>query len=137
MIGTMTEYTDDERQTLRTAAFGAVFLVSHADPGFLATFKESVAGSKALTQVSPQLRDVFKSGGLPQLPKGSASEVESAVLSALQQSTAILQAKAPADLDGFRTAVVSACDSVAGASGGVKDAETAAVTKVKAALGVG
>jgi hypothetical protein len=135
-IDTMTEYTDQERETLRTAAFGAIFLVSHADPGFLSTIKESLAGSKALTQASPQLRDLLRSGGLPHMPRGSEAEVEASVLSALQQSTAILQAKAPAELDGYRTAVVSACDEVAEASGGVKDTETAAVAKVKTALGV-
>ncbi|HET6214248.1 MAG TPA: hypothetical protein VFE14_15390 [Micromonosporaceae bacterium] len=133
----MTDYTDEERQTLRTAAFGAVFLVSAADPGFFATIKESLAGSKALASASPELQNLFKSGGVPKLPKGSPAELEATVLSALQQSTTILQAKAPTEVDGFRTAVVTACDDVAGASGGVKDSETAAISKVKTALGVG
>jgi len=131
----MTEYTDQERQTLRTAAFGAVFLVSNADPGFFDMVKESFAGSKALAGTTPELRDLLKSGGIPQIPKGSPTEVESNVLSALQDSTSILQAKNPAELDAFRTAVVTACDRVANAAGGVHEAETAAVGKVKAALG--
>ncbi|MBB5872902.1 hypothetical protein F4553_006336 [Allocatelliglobosispora scoriae] len=133
----MTDYTDEERQTLRTAAFGAMMLVSNADPGFFATIKESMAGSKVLAGSSPELRDLLKSGGLPQVPKGSPAEMETGVLAALQQSTTILQSKAPAELDGFRSAIVAACDKVADASGGVTEPETAAVTKVKAALGVG
>lgn len=136
MVG-MTDYTDDERQTLRTAAFGAMLLVSTADPGFFATIKESMAGSKALATASPELRDLLRSGGMPPLPKGSPTEVESGVLSALQQSVVILQERAPAELDGFRGAVVTAVDRVADASGGVTPPETAAIAKVKAALGVG
>jgi len=131
----MTEYTDQERQTLRTAAFGAMFLVSNADPGFFDMIKESFAGSKALAETSPELRDLLKSGGIPKIPKGSPTEIESNVLAALQQSTAILQAKSPVELDAFRTAVVSAVDQVAAAAGDVKETEAAAVTKVKVALG--
>lgn len=131
----MTEYTDQERQTLRTAAFGAVFLVSHADPGFFASFKESIAGAKALAGASPELQSVFKSGGLPEIPKGSPAELESGVLTALQQSAGILQAKSPQDLTEFRTIISSACDQVANASGGVRDTETAAIAKVKSAIG--
>src|SRR5690349_17199621 len=128
----MTDYTDEERRTLRTAAFGAMMLVSNADPGFFATVKESMAGSKALAGSSPELRDLLKSGGLPQVPKGSPAEMETGVLAALQQSTTILQAKSPAELDGFRSAIVAACDKVADASGGITEPETAAISKVKA-----
>jgi hypothetical protein len=132
----MTEFTDQERDTLRTGAFGAMFLVSNADPGFLATIKESFAGSKALASASPELRDLFKSGGIPQMPKGgSMADVESGVLSAIQQSTSILQAKAPDQLANYRTIVVQACEQVAGAEGGVKETETAALDKVRTALG--
>lgn len=135
-IGGVTEYTDQERQTLRTAAFGAVFLVSRADPGFFDAVKESLAGSKVLASTSQELRDLLKSGGIPRIPKGSPTEVESSVLTALQESAAILQAKNPTELDGFRAAVVSACDQAASAAGGgANAAETAVVTKVKTALG--
>lgn len=67
----MTDYNDQERQTLRTAAFGAIFLVSSADPGFFDMVKESFAGSKAFANSSPELRDLLKSGGIPPVPKGS------------------------------------------------------------------
>jgi hypothetical protein len=132
----MTEYTDQERQTLRTAAFGAVFLVSKADPGFFDAVKESLAGGKVLATTSQEMRDLLKSGGVPHLPKGSPTEVESSVLTALNRSTAILQAKNPTELDGFRAAIVSACDQVASAGGGgANEAEKAMVTRVKTALG--
>src|SRR5262249_48756456 len=84
MVG-MTTYTDQERQTLRTAAFGAVYMVSSAEPGFFDMVKESFAGSKALGK-STELRDILRSGGLPPMPKGSPQEIEAGVISALGQS---------------------------------------------------
>jgi hypothetical protein len=133
----MTEYTDQERQTLRTAAFGAVYLVSSAEPGMLDMLKESFAGSKAFASASADLRDLLRGGGLPHIPKGAPAEVESGVLAALSQSTEILQAKGPNELDGFRGAVTKAVDQAAAAAGDVSPNETAAIGKVKAALGVG
>jgi len=132
----MTEYSDQERQTLRTAAFGAIYLVSSAESGFFDMVKESLAGSKALANTSPELRELFKSGGLPQIPKGSPGDVESSVLNALSQSTSILQAKGEPELDGFRGAVTTAIDQVAAAAGDTSPKEAAAIGKVKAALGV-
>ena len=133
----MTDYSDQERQTLRTAAFGAIFLVSSADPGFFDMVKESFAGSKALANSSPELRGLLKSGGIPSVPKGSPAEIESGILAALQLSTTILQSKGQPELDSFRDAVTKAVDEAAGAAGGgVAESETAAIGKVKTALGV-
>jgi hypothetical protein len=133
----MTDYNDRERSTLRAAAFGAIYLVSSADPGFFDMIKESLAGSKALANSSPELRELLKSGGIPQVQKGSPTEIESGVLAALQQSTTILQSKGQPELDGFRNAVTSAVDQVAeAAGGGVAESEAVAAGKVKSALGV-
>jgi len=131
----MTDYTDEEKATLRSAAFGAMMLVSAADPGFFAMFKESMAGAKALAAAPADLRELLKSGGMPPVPKGSPAEVETAVLAQLQQAVAILQAKAPQDLDGYKAVIVAACDHVANASKGVAESETAAIAKVKGAIG--
>jgi hypothetical protein len=131
----VTEYSELERQTLRTAAFGAVFLVSSAEPGILDAVKETFAASKAFATTSPELRDLLKTGGIPKVPKGSPADIENGVLSALQQSTAILQAKGQPELDGFRSAVTTAVDQAAMAVGGTSDAESAAIGRVKAALG--
>jgi hypothetical protein len=134
MIG-MTDYTDEERSTLRGAGFGAMMLVSAADPGFFAMFKESVAGAKALATGSPELQQLFKGGGMPPMPKGSRADIESGVLAGLRQSVGILAAKSPGELDGYRSIILAACDEVAAASEGVKDTETAAIAKIRAALG--
>jgi hypothetical protein len=132
----MTDYSDQERQTLRSAAFGAVFLVSHAEPGMFDAVKESFAGSKAFAAASPELRDLLKSGGIPKIPGGSPTEIESGVLAALTESAAILSAKGQSELDGFRTVVTSAVESAAAAADDVSPREVAAISKVKMALGV-
>ena len=132
----MTDYSDQERQTLRSAAFGAVFLVSHAEPGMFDAVKESFAGSKAFAAASPELRDLLKSGGIPKIPGGSPTEIESGVLAALTESAAILSAKGQSELDGFRTVVTSAVESAAAAADDVSPREVAAISKVKVALGV-
>jgi len=60
--------------------------------------QESFAGSKAMANSSPELRDLLKSGGIPPVPKGPRPK--SGILTALQQSTAILQSKGQPERDG-------------------------------------
>jgi hypothetical protein len=135
MMGGMTQYTDQERQTLRTAAFGAVYMVSNAEPGFFDMVKESFAGSRAFAQ-SPELRDILRSGGLPKMPQGSPEDIEKGVLSALTESQTILESKGGEELSGFRTAVSSAVDDVANAGGGgATTREQEAIGKVRSAIG--
>jgi tellurite resistance protein len=127
----MTEYTEDEGRTFRTAVFGAMVLVSTADPGALD--QESHAGARAMARLSPELREVLEAGR-PQLPAGSVADVENGVLDALRRSVEILAAKAPAEVDAFPAAVLAICREVAEADGQVADAEGAVVAKVQAAL---
>jgi hypothetical protein len=126
--------TDEEKMTLKTGAFGAVFLVSNADPGFFAMVKESFAASGALAETSGPVKDVLTRGPLPELPKDSPAAVEAAVLPALRESVAILRAKAPEEFDTYRAAVLTAADRVASAVRGVSQAETEAMAKVRQAL---
>ncbi|WP_117212910.1 hypothetical protein [Allorhizocola rhizosphaerae] len=132
----MSTYTEQEIDTIRQAAFGAMTLVSAADPGFFAMFKESMAGAKALASASGELQTVFKSGGLPPMPKGGKDEMKATVLGALQQSTQIIQTKAPQDLEPFKQVIAAACDQVASASDGVKPEEQQAINEVKSAIGL-
>lgn len=133
----MAEYTDDEKKQMRTAAFGAVLLVTKADPGMFDMIKESFAASKALAKAPGSMQSVFKSASLPKMPKGDAAQVESAVLADLTSSVAVISAKAPADLDAYRHTVLDACTSAAeSAGGGVVPAETAVLSKVMSALGL-
>ncbi|MFD9702866.1 hypothetical protein [Lentzea sp. NPDC059081] len=128
----MTAYTEAEGQTLRTAVFGAMVLVSTADPG--AVDEESHAGIRAMTLLSDDLRAVVDAAP-PTLPRGSASDVEEGVLAALRSSVDIITAREPRDVPIFRAAVAEMCRSVAGADGEVAVAEKTMVTKVVEALG--
>lgn len=125
-----------EKSTLKTAAFGAVFLVSNADPGLLDMVEESFAASDALAGTTGLVREVLTTGGVPRLPSDDPAAVEAAVLPALRRSVEILQAKAPQELDNYRSTVVAAADRVANATDGVNPAEAAMVSKVRDALGV-
>lgn len=128
-------YTDQERDTLRNAAIGAMMLVSKADPGFMGTIKEMLAGSKALKNSSPDMQEIFKVSGMPKMPKGNPAEMEQTVLGQLQQSTQILQSKSPQELQNYRTTIMNACDQVAKAQGGSSDAEMSTIGKIRSALG--
>lgn len=131
----MAEFTEEERNTIRTGAFGAIALVSKADPGFFATFKESMAGSKAFAAAPAEIQGLLKEGGLISPPKGSPAEVEASVVSSLTGAVQILQAKAPEQAQGYRDVVLAACDQVANASKGVAPEETDMINKIRAALG--
>ncbi len=128
------ELTDHERATLKRAAFGVVYLVSNADPGFLAMLRESAAASGAFTGARGLARDVLTSGALPKLPRRDPGRVEAEVLPALTESLAILRAKAPDEVDNYRDAVLSAAQRAAEAAHGVKPSEAAVLAKVRAAL---
>ncbi|AKT52222.1 hypothetical protein [Arsenicicoccus sp. oral taxon 190] len=126
--------TDEQRDQIRNGAFGAIALVSKADPGFLAMFKESMAGSKTLASAPADVRELLAGQGLPTPPSGSPEEVESAVLRDLAGGYAALRSTAPGQAQGYRDVVLAACDQVAQASGGVAPTEQAVIEKIRGAL---
>jgi hypothetical protein len=130
----VTELTDHERATLKRAAFGVVYLVSSADPGFLTMLRESAAAANAFTGARGLARDVLTSGALPRLPRKDPERVEAEVLPALTESLVILRAKAPDEVDNYRDAVLSAAQRAAEAARGVNPSEAAVLAKVRAAL---
>lgn len=133
----MTDYTDSEKQQLRSAAMGAVFLVSKAEPGMMDMIKESMAASKSFAQASGDLQGVFRGMSMPKIPKGSSAEIEAGVLSQLTSSVATIQAKAPQDVDPYRRIVLDACNNAAQAAKGVSAPESEMLSKVMQALGAG
>ncbi|WP_116511228.1 hypothetical protein [Micromonospora sp. B006] len=130
----MERLTADERLTLKTGAFGAVFLVSNAVPGVLAMVRESFAASGALAEVGGVVKEALTTGPLPQLPRDSALEVESVVLPALGRSMEILRDKSPDDAETYRSVVLAAAERVAQAHRGIEPAEAAAIEKITHAL---
>ncbi|MGO0576972.1 hypothetical protein [Ornithinimicrobium panacihumi] len=129
--------TDDEQDMVRRSAFGAIALVSQADPGFFAMFKESMAGSKAFQEAPAGVQELLREGGLPTPPTGSREEVQQTVLSELGQSMQVLQAKAPQQAAGYRDVILAAADRVANASDGVAPEEQAMIEQIRGALGGG
>ncbi|MFF0173823.1 hypothetical protein [Micromonospora profundi] len=126
--------TVEERLTLKTGAFGAVVLVSNADPGVVALFRESFAASGALADASGLVKDALTTGPLPQLPRTSQLEIESVVLPALGRAVRILREKSPADVEAYRSVVLTAADRVARAHDGVTSAEAAVIDQIRGAL---
>ncbi|MBM0238559.1 hypothetical protein JNW88_17890 [Micromonospora sp. ATA32] len=126
--------TDEERLTLKTGAFGAVFLVSNADPGMLAVVKESFAASDALSGASGLVKEALTTGPLPRLPRDSTLEVESVTFPALGRAVRILREKSPDDLAAYRSVVLAAADRVARAHRDVSPAEAAMIDRIRAAL---
>ena len=124
-------YTDEESRTLRTAVYGAMLLVSHADPG--PVLEERFAGLRALSHLSPDLRGVL-GGARPSVPAGTDEEIEPVVLEALRSSVKTLTAKAPEDAADFPRAVLAICREVAEADGVVVDSEDAMVARIEGAL---
>lgn len=132
-----TALTDDEHALVRRAAFGAIALVSNADPGFFATFKESMAGSKALQDAPEGVRELLAEGGMPAPRTGSPEEVEAGVLNDLRQVMRVLSAKAPRQVTGFRDVLLDATDRVARASDGVAPEEQAVIDRIRTAISTG
>ncbi|WP_435871184.1 hypothetical protein [Micromonospora wenchangensis] len=126
--------TDDEQQVLKTGAFGAVFLVSNADPGVFAMIRESFAASGAFAGASGLVKEALSTGGLPRLPRDSALDVESVVLPALARAVDILREKSPADVSAYRELVLTAAAEVASAHRGVTPAEQDAIARIRTAL---
>jgi hypothetical protein len=134
-------FTDEEKKTIKDAAYGAVALVSNADPGLLDVVREGFAASKELAGTAGEVREALTGGGLPELIRvpvarlEDLAELEVRVLPLLREAVAILEAKAPIEAEVYRATVLAACARTAAAVGGVKPPEGAAIDKVRAALG--
>ncbi|TDB77326.1 hypothetical protein [Micromonospora sp. KC723] len=126
--------TDEELSVLKTGAFGAVYLVSNAEPGIFAMIRESFAASEVLGEASGVVRQALTTGPLPRLPQDSTLAVESVVLPALSRAVDVLRAKSPGEVAVYREVVLAATDRVARAHGGITPAEAAAIERVGKAL---
>ena len=130
----MADYTDAERDTVRNAAFGAIALVSKADPGFFSSFMESLAGSKALAKGPKEITEILRGGGFPTPPKGDAAAQEQAVVTGLAHAVDVLETKADGSAEAFKGVLLEATQAVADASDGVSAEERDVLDKVRAAL---
>ena len=130
---------DSEIETLRKGAMGAGLLVSVSDRGFFDTFKEAGALAKHVAAA----RGSSESTLVKRLAEGRGtgfgvttppSEIESGTLEALRSSLRLLETKAPAEVDAYRSFVLDLARSVAAAAPGGDEAEAGTIAKIEAAL---
>jgi hypothetical protein len=106
--------SDQDKLTLRTAAFGAVALLSAAgaagSPHRIAT-----AGSIALASATGPIGHMLaeRSSGV-KIKGTTAAEIADRVLPALTESMSLLTQQSPAEADNFRTAVLVAVEAATG-----------------------
>ena len=128
-----TTLTEDEQKTVRSAAVRASALVGQAEPGFLDTFKESFAASKAVKDASPEVQKLVV-GGLPEMPSGSKDDVTARTIELLKQAVGILTAKAPQLVEEYKQVVLQSAKDVAAAADDTSQNETAAIGQIERAL---
>lgn len=130
----MSQFTENEIETIRGGVMGAVALVSQAEPGFFATFKESMAASKALANAPQEFTELMKQGGMVMPPKaGSQEEMNTKLLENLRQAVQVASKDQPT-LEALKSYVTAATQEVAGAAKGVSPEETAVIEQVNAVL---
>jgi hypothetical protein len=133
------DFTEDEWKDLLQGVTGAGLLVSAAHRDFTDTFGEASSVAKELaahreseSQLIRELAGTHGTGfGLVASPK----EVVEETVNALGAAVAVLGAKAPDELEAYRRFVLDVAAAAAEAKGGVRDEETAAIEKIKGALG--
>lgn len=124
--------TEEERAVLKRAAFGAVFLVSNAEPGAFSMIKESIAASNVFAGTTGLVRESLTTGALPRFAEGT--DVPAAVLPELRRAMAVLRAKAPDEAARYRSAVLDAAEEVARAHDGISPNEAAMIESIRTAL---
>jgi hypothetical protein len=131
--------SEQDVETLRQGALGAGLLVSVSDRGFFDTFKEAgtlakhVASARGSSQ-SEVVRQLAAGRGVGFGVTTSPAEIESGTLNALRSSVRLLQAKAPEELEAYKSFVLDLARSVASAAPGGDEAEAGTIAKIEAAL---
>lgn len=134
------DFTEQEWETLQRGVTGAGLMVTVADRGFFDTFKEAGALAQHLAEArkdtaSPLVRELAEVRGTGFGMTDSPTEVEQETIAALGAAAATLRAKAPDEAQAYREFVLGVAQSVAAAAKDVGAAETAAIEKIRAALG--
>jgi hypothetical protein len=139
-MASRSDFTEEEWKAMQKGLTGAGMLVSVSDRDFTDSFGEVGALAKYLgeqreaseSQLVRELAEVRGTGfGLT----ASSQEVETETLDSLRAATATLASKAPDEVDAYRQLALGIADHVAGAKGGLTPSETAAIDKIKDALG--
>jgi hypothetical protein len=134
------DFSEEEWDTLRKGVTGAGLLVSVGDRDFTDSFGEASALAHRLLEEhehseSELVRELAGVRGTGFGFTTSAKKAEAETLEALRSATAILAAKAPDEADAYRQLVLDVADAVANAKSGVEAGETAAIDRLREALG--
>lgn len=135
-------FTEEEWTALEKGVIGAGMFVSVSEPDFTHTASETealaayVAGHRE-TSGSALVRALANAHVNPFGFNAPSYRIEVETLAALRSAAAALAAKAPHDVDAYRDLVLGAAEHVAKDRGGVRPGETAAIGKIRGALGIG
>ena len=133
------DFTEQEWEQLRKGATGAGLLVSVSDRSFFDSFKEAGSLAKHLaggrSDESELVRELAGERGSGFGVRSSPEEIESESLGAIRGAVSTLQAKAPDEVEAYKSFVLEVAEAVGKAAGGGEAAEAATVEKIRAALG--
>jgi hypothetical protein len=132
--------SETEVETLRKGALGAALLVSVSDRGFFDSFKEAGTLARHVTAArgnsqSEVVRQVAAGRGVGFGVTTPPNEIETEALEALRSSVQLLQAKAPDEIEAYRSFVLDLARSVAAAAPGGDEIEASTISKIETALG--
>ncbi|MGW5108758.1 hypothetical protein [Nocardia sp. NPDC004123] len=106
--------TDQDKATIRSAAYGAVSLLAAASDK---PHKAATAGSLALSSATGQIGHVLNAKSKDiHLSGKTVADLADQVLPALSAATALLERQDPAEADNFRTTVLVAIEAAAQAN---------------------
>jgi tellurite resistance protein len=133
------DFTEDEWKELQQGVTGAGLLVSTAHRDFTDSFGEAKAVAKQLAahrdSESQLVRELSGTHGTGFGLVASPNEVVEQTIEALGASVALLGGKAPDELEAYRALVLDVATAVAEAKGGLTDEESAAIERIRGALG--
>jgi hypothetical protein len=132
------DFTEQEWEQLRKGATGAGLLVSVSDRSFFDSFKEAGSLAKHLaggrTGESELVRELASERGSGFGVRSAPQEIESETVEALRGAVSTLQAKAPDEVEAYKSFVLEVAEAVGKAAGGGEAAEAATIEKIRAAL---
>lgn len=133
------DFTEQEWDELQQGVTGAGMLVSAAHRDFTDSFGEASSIAKQLAahrqSESQLIRDLSSTRGTGFGLIASSDEVTEGTIKALEGAVAVLHEKAPDELGAYRHLVLDVATAATEAKGGVRDEETAAIERIKRALG--
>jgi ABC-type transporter Mla subunit MlaD len=134
------DFTEDEWKQLQQGVTGSGILVSTAHRDFTDAFGEASTVAKQLAahrdSGSQLVRELAGTRGTGFGLVASPNEVQEGTIDALGAAAAVLEEKAPDELEAYRRLVLDVATAVAEAKGGVKDEEQKVIERITAALGV-